>query len=221
MPFECDDVPVTIDLNGGYLTLAPIGYRGSHERFEIEAGFYTDLATTPRWLTPLAPVAGLVALAAILHDWLLRIRRIRWEKGAAQPVSSVDIDGLFRRCLREAWWQDPVTGRIKRINRVERGLYWLGVRWGALFSAYRREGWWRTAHVVLPLSLLLAPFLLVYALASLLVLGGAFLAGKLLALVWPDPIPPSFHDTCDPVVDATATGFVLRRNLGTDDRRTP
>ena len=199
MPFECDDAPVTIGLDGYYTTLAPIGYRGRYERFEIEPGFRTDLASTPRWLAALAPVAGLVALAAILHDWLLRIRKLRWDRGAAQPLSSVDIDGIFRRTLREARWVDT-RGRVHRLNRVQRGIYWLGVRWAALFSPYRREGWWRTAHVVIPWSLVLLVPLAVYGLVSLLVLGGAWAAGRLLAIVWPDPLPELDADECAPVV---------------------
>lgn len=200
MPFECDDAPLSLDLSGWYETLAPIGYLGKTERFEIDPGFRTDLASTPRWLAALAPVGGLVALAAILHDWLLRIRRIRWEKGASQPLSSVDIDGIFRRCLREARWQDE-RGRVRRLNRVQRGIYWLGVRWAALWSPYRRDGWgwWRTAHVVIPWSLVLLLPLAVYGLVSLLVLGGLRVAGWLLDRVWPDPEPEVIAEHCEPM----------------------
>jgi hypothetical protein len=129
---------------------------------------------------------------------------------------AADVDGLFRRCLREAWYRDERTGRLHRINRVQRGIYWLGVRWGALFSPYRREGWWRTAHVVLPLSALLAPVLVVYGLVSLLVLGGAWAAGRLLAIVWPDPIPPDVAVTCEPIVDLTPAGTFELRAAPTD-----
>lgn len=197
MPFECEDVPVVILASGEIELTAPVAYLGKKERFDIDAGFRSDGATVPRWLSALAPTAGLALLGALLHDWLLRIRRIRYEKGAAQPVSSVDIDGLFRRALRETWYRDD-SGRIRRMNRVQRGIYWLGVRWGALFSPYRREGWWRTAHVVLPLSLLLLPPLALYGLVSLVVLGGAWAAGWLLGRVWPDPLPETGID-CEPV----------------------
>lgn len=211
MPFECDDVPVVILADGQIRTTAVIGYQGKDERFEIEPGFVSDQASTPRWLSALAPVAGLVTLAALLHDWLLRIRRILWEKGATQPVSSVDIDGLFRRALRETWYRDG-RGRIVRLNRVQRGIYWLGVRWGALFSAYRREGWWRTAHIVLPWSLVLLAPLALYALVSLVVLGGAWAAGRLLGLLWHDPLPEQGIE-CEPVEARPARRIELRDDV--------
>ena len=101
---------------------------------------------------------------------------------------------------------------MRRLNRVQRGIYWLGVRWGALFSAYRREGWWRTAHVVVPWSLVLLLPLAIYGLVSLVVLGGLRAAGWLLDVVWPDPAPEPIAEQCEPVAAPTGLRIEIQRD---------
>src|SRR4051812_10918506 len=96
MPFLTDDVSVIIDRSGVYVLTAPLVYRGARDRFEVPAGFHTDLASVPRILTWLVPVAGVHDRAAILHDALC----VALEHGDSR-ISSPDVDGLFRRVLRE------------------------------------------------------------------------------------------------------------------------
>jgi hypothetical protein len=67
-------------------------YEGNQGRFTVRAGFETDFATVPFFLTWLVPRYGVYTTAAVLHDWLLE------EEPA---VSRVESDGIFRRALRE------------------------------------------------------------------------------------------------------------------------
>jgi Protein of unknown function (DUF1353) len=102
-------------------------YQGDEEEFIVPQGFLTDFATIPRIAVWLIPRFGAWTKAAVLHDWLL-VGHVR--KGL---MSSVDADNLFRRVLRE-----------EGVPPYRRNLMWTGVRWAALFSKYRRPGWFST-----------------------------------------------------------------------------
>lgn len=119
--------------------LRPLVYRGSTDTWTVPAGFRTDFASVPRALVWLAPRFGTFTPAAILHDWLC-------EDGIEQGVHPVDVDGVFRRVMRELG-----------VPVLLRWLMWCGVRWGALETPRRRRGWWRTAPLVLAISVLAAP----------------------------------------------------------------
>jgi hypothetical protein len=110
-------------------------YVGKHQRLPIRRGFLTDLATSPRIFWAWIPPFGVYEKAAVLHDWLLSLLwKWQHEKNAEPaPVSSVDIDGLFRRVMHEGG-----------VGFVKRWVMWAAVRWGAMFSkdGYRRAGWW-------------------------------------------------------------------------------
>lgn len=133
-------------------------YIGDREEFIVPAGYITDFATIPRIAVWLIPRFGAYTKAAILHDWLLTDR--------LGTVSSVDIDNLFRRALREL-----------HVPPYRRNLMWTGVRWGALFNRKRRAGWWRTAPAVFGWSLLflatiVPPLAMIVVAIALLVHGG-------------------------------------------------
>lgn len=165
MPFLTDDVPVTIRPDGAYVLTAPLVYQGRDDTFTVPAGFSTDLATVPRFLTWLVPIAGVHDRAAIVHDWLCVLLDRGNPKAALSPgtswpdINPVDTDGIFRRCLRELG-----------VPLVRRWLMWAGVRWGALANPARRPGWLRTAPAVLGISLLALPLILPATLAVLAVL---------------------------------------------------
>ena len=79
---------------------------------------------------------------------------------------------MFRRVMRESG-----------VPVLRRWLMWAGVRWGALTDERRRAGWWASAPGVLAISLvaaplvvppaiLIAPGLVVYAVAERLAVPG-------------------------------------------------
>lgn len=88
----------------------PLTYQGAAEEFEVPAGFRTDFASVPRPLVWFIPRYGVYTRAAILHDYLLRTKRV----GAA------DADGIFRRTLREC-----------QVSRPRRWMMWAAVRAGS------------------------------------------------------------------------------------------
>jgi len=160
MPFEqgCRVVVEQVDARTWRL-VEPVRYLGGQgDVFSVPAGYLTDFASVPRVVVALIPVFGRYTLPAILHDRLIT------DYLPAGAIASVDVDGLFRRAMREL---DVAT--------VKRWLMWAGVRWGALFNRRRRAGWWRTAPAVLGVSVLafVPVLLLVVATALVLALYGA------------------------------------------------
>lgn len=129
----------------------PLVYKGRDQIFTVPSGFVTDFASVPRSLTWLIPTMGTYTRAAIVHDFLCVElaevhRRGRGWAGWRQSPSARDVDGVFRRIMRE-----------ERVPLVRRWLIWAGVRWGALANPARRAGWWRDAPAVLGISVLAAP----------------------------------------------------------------
>ena len=142
-------------------------------RWTIPAGFKTDFATIPAIVAWAVAKLGAYTLAAIVHD-LFCVGLARWHRAiqALHPdavrhavtvtgrvrygdewvdvptASAVDADRIFYEIARDHG-VDPVTAR----------LLWVGVRWGAAFSAHRREGWLSTAPAVLFWSLVFSPVL--------------------------------------------------------------
>lgn len=126
-------------------------YEGKHQTFRVPRTYYTDFASVPRFLTWLIPTTGKYTKAAVVHDYLCDTLKEYHESEAvpAHWVSSRDADGIFRRMMRELG-----------VPKVRRWLMWAGVRWGAVFSAHRREDVWKDMHLVLLLTLLAAPFVI-------------------------------------------------------------
>jgi hypothetical protein len=172
-------VPVEIRADGTYQLTKPLIYQGDPEHggdvITIPEGFVTDLASVPRFLSALTPIAGVHDRAAILHDHLCVQLATAWHTpNRTAQINAVDTDGLFLRCLREL----GVPG-------FRRTLYWVGVRWGALFNPARRAGWGGTAPSVLGWSLLLLPILLPMAVTSGLTLAVGWLVAKVVNEVRP------------------------------------
>jgi Protein of unknown function (DUF1353) len=150
MPF--DDGLITVSRCGddGWQLVYPLRYVGAVDTFEVPAGYRTDFASVPRIAVWLIPRFGRWTAAAILHDYLIT------DALPAGLLTPVDVDGLFRRILRE-----------EGVPPVKRYLMWAGVRWGALVNPRRRAGWVRTAPQVLAITaagLPLAPVMAAVAL---------------------------------------------------------
>lgn len=116
----------------------PLTYLLGSATFVVPRGFITDFASVPKFLWWLFGPTGLWTWAAILHDWLCKMR---WAK--VPPASARDTDRFFRLACLEMG-TDPFTA----------WLLWTGVRWGALFNERRREGWWRDLPLITVWSVL-------------------------------------------------------------------
>ncbi len=156
-------------------------YTGSQgDSWRIPAGFRTDFATIPACVSWAVPKLGAYTLAAIVHDLfcvgLHEYRKtLRYAEALAEEIgasnvifpepptaNAVDADAIFRKIAKQYG-----------VDRVTATLLWVGVRWGALGNAARREGWLKTAPAVLGWSLLFAPILL--PATVLAVVGGGIL----------------------------------------------
>ena len=163
MPFEPGTLVVRRVNATTWALVDDLVYQGRWQRFVVPAGFRTDFASVPRVVTWLVPRFGAYTLAAILHDWLVT------EGIRSEVVSAREADGLFRRVMRESG-----------VPVLRRWIMWAGVRWGALTDEERRPGWLASAPGVVAISVLAAPLvvppvvviapgLLVYAVAERLV----------------------------------------------------
>lgn len=134
-----------------------VGWKG--DVFEVEAGEFTDFATTPSWTWIILPKTGTWTKSATLHDKMCNLLReyyklmkqylplekewlLNWHPDGhgikpiepMKPVfSSIDADAIFRKNAREEG-TDPI--------RAE--LLWFGVRCGSLWDAHRRDEWMST-----------------------------------------------------------------------------
>lgn len=144
--------------------------------FTAHAGYRTDWATIPRLASWLVSKLGPWDEPSVPHDlgcdalkeaW--RQRRANRERARAglpplpvrEPwLDSRGVDQLWHRALHDVGVSRPVS----------LGL-WVAVRWGALFSPWRRSGWlhWRETPVVLALTALA----LAAAVVAALVIHGA------------------------------------------------
>lgn len=150
MPFDSPIVVVARRGDDRWTLTHPLTYYGAHDKFVIKAGYTTDFATVPRCVVWLIPRFGRYTLAAILHDWLI-------DNLPSNRFTSRDVDGLFRRVMREL-----------DVPPLRRWLMWCGVRWAALFNAKRRPGWIYDAVPVLALTVVAAPIVVPAAVFVLL-----------------------------------------------------
>ena len=101
----------------------------------------------------LIPRFGRYTLAAILHDFLC-------DGLPSKRFTSRDVDGLFRRVMRELG-----------VPPLRRWLMWCGVRWGALLNPRRRPGWSADALPVIGLTLVALPIVVPAAVLVAVCLG--------------------------------------------------
>ncbi len=158
------------------------------DSWDIPEGFRTDFATIPAIVSWAVPKLGAYTLAAIVHDllceglkaWHRALRAV--SKGQAayhfapwsevshgvhtSPMVGIRIDStgeIVARPTADSVDADAIFRRIALdhgTNRVTARLLWLGVRYGALFSAHRRGGFLRTLLPFLGWSVVFAPVLL-------------------------------------------------------------
>lgn len=144
MPF-LSEPSLTIKTSKVFTLNTPLCYRGRDQVFIVPAGFDTDFATVPKFMTWLLPTYGVYTLAAILHDYFCTNLNL-----GTSIVRPVDADGIFRRIMQE-----------QNVPFVRRWLLWTGVRWGAIFNKHRRRGSLETLPRVLLVSILALPFIII------------------------------------------------------------
>jgi hypothetical protein len=98
---------------GLWVLLSPLIWDGE-KRYEVPAGFVTDLASIPRAFRWLLQQNGGSRRAAVLHDYLYR----------NHLTTRAEADALFRKALK-----------AEGVNPVGGFLYWAGVRIGG-WTAY-------------------------------------------------------------------------------------
>jgi hypothetical protein len=98
--------------NTGWRLLEPIVYHGSRQPFAVPEGQETDLASTPATLRALFPPYGSYTSAAILHDYLWRV------KAPAGEIEYRDADGILRQAMASLG-----------VGGVRRYVMWAAVRW--------------------------------------------------------------------------------------------
>jgi hypothetical protein len=137
------EVEVRQDGDTTWLTLRPLVYRGKRETFEVPVKQGTDFASVPRPFVWFLPRYGRYTKAAILHDYLCRV------KVEAGELSRAEADGIFRQAMRTL-----------DVPFLRRWIMWAAVRLGALNSAGGRKGWLRQSWQVLPIAALALPIVL-------------------------------------------------------------
>lgn len=156
--------------------LAPLIWTGTRgETFTVPVGFETDFATVPRFLHWLWLPYGPYTRAAVLHDWLLHVLAVGLRDRAghadhpAPPVTSRDVDGIFRRAMEDLG-----------VPWAKRWVGWTAVRWAALFSSRRAYGRqiMKDMPRMLGMSLLALPVILPGAIGVLISLGLARLSPR-------------------------------------------
>lgn len=159
MPFPKDAVVVVKQVDDQNWELREVlRYRANREVFEVPVGQGTDFASVPRPFIWFLPRYGAYTMAAILHDYLWRVRaatgKMRW----------IEADGVFRKAMREL-----------RVPFLRRWIMWGAVRWAALFKPGGRSGWIREAPRVLLVTLVAAPFVVIPGVVIVLSLAAFFL----------------------------------------------
>src|SRR4029450_9945026 len=142
--FIPDDAAVDVrEIDDQYWRLlSAFEYQAIHERYTVPADERTDFASVPRPFVWFIPTYGRYTKAAILHDFLCRLSQ-------DGKFSRREADGVFRQAMR-----------LLGVAFLRRWIMWTGVRWGALATADGRKDWLKDVWLVVPISLLVLPFLL-------------------------------------------------------------
>jgi hypothetical protein len=165
VPFPEDAVVVVKQVDDqNWEVREALRYRANHEDFEVPVGQGTDFASVPRPFIWFLPRYGAYTMAAILHDYLWRVR------AATGQMRWIEADGVFRKAMREL-----------SVPFLRRWIMWGAVRWAALFKPGGRSGWIREAPRVLLMTIIAAPFIVIPGVVIVLALAAFFL---LELLVW-------------------------------------
>jgi hypothetical protein len=138
--------------------------------FTTPAGYTTDFASRPWLLGWLVSRVGATDEPAITHDLGCDALREQWE--ALQRNRTRAAAGLPPLPVRETWLDAVGVDALWHRALVDVGVgpiraahLWMGVRWGAAASPWRRARWWTTAPAVLALTA--ADLTLLYAAVKL------------------------------------------------------
>ncbi len=138
--FETGEVLVEQIDDENWMLQRALTYAGRSEIFDVPVRQETDFASVPRIFVWFLPRYGRYTKAAILHDYLWRVRA---KNGT---LDYVDADGIFRRAMRELG-----------VPFMKRWIMWAAVRWGALFKPNGRKGWLRESPRVFLVSAVALP----------------------------------------------------------------
>lgn len=123
MTFGAADLIVRRESVATWRLMQPLIYRGQQDTWTVPAGYVTDFASVPAAFVWIVNKTGPYTLAAILHDYLLT------EELPRRTITSRDVDGVFRRVMRE-----------ESVAFAPRWTMWAAVRLGALASRRRAYG---------------------------------------------------------------------------------
>ena len=124
MPFVGDsDVAVKQVGENDWELLKKLVYQGNYEKFTVPVGMGTDFASVPRPFVWFIPRYGKYTRAAILHDYLWRVKAVNGE------IAWADADGLFRRTLREL-----------DVAFLQRWIMWSAVRLASMAKRQASKG---------------------------------------------------------------------------------
>jgi hypothetical protein len=144
MPFLTEALVVKSCGPSTWFLVEPVIYEGRTQRFEVPIDFKTDFASVPTLCTWLIPRYGVYTRAAVLHDFLCALSRVR-------AFNRRDADGLFRRCLRELG-----------VSGLRRWLMWAAVRVDSRMAGATGKEWLQFTSIALVVVPLLAlPVLIV------------------------------------------------------------
>jgi hypothetical protein len=106
---ECDLTPLPADSGHLWRVHAPFSYISSNgSRIDVQEGFLTDLASTPRWTWWIYPPEGLYTIPAVVHD-----------AGYRQQLLPRDIvDEILREAMADegcSWFTCWIFYRMVRI----------------------------------------------------------------------------------------------------------
>lgn len=149
MALACD-IPALIHADGIIEVTEELDllHTKSGRRTLIRRGFLTDLASVPRFLSWLTPIAGAHNVAAIRHDRNCVEQAEACREGRAPDITSVETDGMFLDDLLELG-----------VPLYRARAYWVGVRFGAAKNKARRADWWSTFPELALWTVLLLPVL--------------------------------------------------------------
>lgn len=141
-------IPMLIDVDGTYEVAETLDlvHVKSGRRTIVHQGFRSDLASVPRFLSWLTPIAGVHNLAALRHDRNCVELAEAFRAGRKPDITSIETDGMFLDDLLELG-----------VPVYRARAYWVGVRFGAAANKARRPGWWSTFAELLLWTILLLP----------------------------------------------------------------
>ncbi|RAV06851.1 hypothetical protein DQP55_23425 [Mycolicibacterium sp. GF69] len=153
-------------------TTQPLEFDGPNRQFEVPTDFATDLVSVPGAVAWFVPRAGRYARAAVLHDYL-------WRFPDRTGCDRRSADHRFRLQMQR-----------DGVSLLRRWIIWATVRLSAMIQAKGGAGWWKDLPGAALLVLLVAPIVVLPALAILVSTVVFWILESAIAVVVPDEAPP-------------------------------